>query len=126
MRAGDPLKPLQRRLEADTERIRSAQAIARAIIDGRKSQMPELGGKALAGEVGVALMGIKQALETLRLDAAAAVTELQEEITTGKEGVKRIREEAAAVRNAFAEIIGNERVATQAEAEKTARAGGGT
>ena len=46
-------------------------------------------------------------------DAAGAITELSSEIKNGNEGVKRIREETAAVRTAFAEILGNEHSETK-------------
>lgn len=77
--------------------------------------MPELGGKALQGELGVALKGLKKALEGLRMDAAGAVTELTQEIAAGKQGVKMIQDEARAVRDAFSEIVGNGGGAVDAE-----------
>jgi hypothetical protein len=70
--------------------------------------MPEIGGKSLGDQVRVGLAGLKKDIEALRLDAAGALTELATEVSNGKEGVKRIRAETAAVRSAFAEILGNE------------------
>jgi hypothetical protein len=70
--------------------------------------MPEIGGKSLADQVRVGLGGLKKEIDALKLDAAAALTELSTEVRNGNEGVKRIRSETAAVRAAFAEILGNE------------------
>lgn len=70
--------------------------------------MPEIGGKSLAQDIRVGLAGIKKEIEALRLDASAALTELVTEVQNGKEGVKRIRAEAADVREAFSTILGNE------------------
>jgi hypothetical protein len=70
--------------------------------------MSQIGGKSLADDVRVGLAGLKKQLDGLKLDAAAALTELSTEIKNGNEGVKRIREETAAVKAAFAEILGNE------------------
>jgi hypothetical protein len=77
--------------------------------------MPELGGKTLADQVRVGLAGLRQQLNELKLDAAGALTELTAEIQNGKEGVKRIRAETAAVKAAFAEILGNERAETKGQ-----------
>lgn len=74
-------------------------------------RVPEIGGKALAEEVRIGLGTLKQQLAELRLDAAGALTELSSEIQNGQAGVKRIREETAAVKAAFAEILGNEQAA---------------
>ena len=70
--------------------------------------MPPIGGKTLADELKVGLGGLKKQLEELRLDAAGALGELGAEIKNGQEGVRRIREETAAVKDAFGEILGNE------------------
>jgi hypothetical protein len=75
---------------------------------GGPKTMPEIGGKSLAEEVKVGIGGLRQQLAELKLDAAGALTELSTEVRNGKEGVKRIREETAAVKAAFAEILGNE------------------
>jgi hypothetical protein len=82
--------------------------LAKAIEEFGEKRMPQIGGKALADEVKVGLTGLKKQLDELKLDAAAALTELSTEIKNGNEGVKRLREETAAVKNAFAEILGNE------------------
>jgi hypothetical protein len=82
--------------------------LAKAIEEFGEKRMPQIGGKALADEVKVGLTGLKKQLDELKLDAAAALTELSTEIKNGNEGVKRLREETAAVKAAFAEILGNE------------------
>jgi hypothetical protein len=74
--------------------------------------VPELGGKALADQVRLGLIGLKKELDGLKIDAAGALTELATEVSNGKEGVKRIRAETAAVKSAFAEILGNEQAET--------------
>lgn len=74
--------------------------------------MPEIGGKSLADQVRVGLAGLKKDIDALKLDAAAALTELSVEVRNGQEGVKRIRAETADVRNAFGEILGNETIKT--------------
>ena len=63
-----------------------------AIAQFGEKPMPEIGGKSLATDVRVGLAGMKKQIEALRLDAAAAITELGAEITNGQEGVKRIRQ----------------------------------
>jgi hypothetical protein len=72
--------------------------------------MSQIGGKALADDVRIGMAGLKKQIDALKLDAAAALTELTTELKNGNEGVKRIREETAAVRAAFSEILGNEGV----------------
>jgi|GEM_PF-3367039 hypothetical protein len=74
--------------------------------------MPEIGGKSLAAQVRVGLAGLKKEIDDLKLDAAAALTELSTEVRNGKEGVKRIRAETAEVKAAFGEILGNEQAGT--------------
>ena len=91
---------------AFVETIEKSKALDR-LLSGEKS-MPEIGGKALGSFVRESFAGLKKELDDLKIDAAAAVTELSSEVKNGKEGVKRIREEAAAVKAAFAEILGNE------------------
>lgn len=70
--------------------------------------MPEVGGKSLADTFKSGLIGLKKELEALRLDASGALTELSSEVKNGNEAVKRIRAETAAVKSAFADILGNE------------------
>jgi hypothetical protein len=82
--------------------------LAKAIEEFGEKRMPQIGGKALASEVKIGLTGLKKQLDELKLDAAAALTEFSTEIKNGEEGVKRLREETAAVKAAFAEILGNE------------------
>jgi hypothetical protein len=82
--------------------------LTRAIEEFGDKHMPEIGGNSLAEQVKVGLGGLKKQLDELKLDAAAALTEFSTEIANGNEGVKRIRAETAAVKAAFAEILGNE------------------
>jgi hypothetical protein len=83
--------------------------LSNAILEfGGDKPMPEIGGKSLAEQVKVGLGSLRQQLAELKLDSAAALTELGAEIKSGNEGVKRIRAETAAVKAAFAEILGNE------------------
>jgi|HubBroStandDraft_3_1064219.scaffolds.fasta_scaffold908117_1 hypothetical protein len=62
--------------------------------------MTTIGGKSLADDVRIGLTGLKKQIDGLKLDAAAALTELSAELKNGNEGVKRIREETAAVKAA--------------------------
>jgi hypothetical protein len=87
---------LDRHLTAAIEQFRGAKTV------------PEIGGNSLADQVRVGLGGLKKEIEALKLDAAAALTELSTEVRNGNEGVKRIRAETAAVKAAFSEILGNE------------------
>jgi len=86
--------------------------------------VPEIGGKSLADQVRAGLGGLKKELEGLKLDAAAALTEMAVEIRNGNEGVKRIRAETAAVKAAFSEILGNEQADGGAEQQVPSAATG--
>jgi hypothetical protein len=77
--------------------------------------VPEIGGKSLADHVRVGLAGLKKDIDALKIDAAAALTELSTEVRNGNEGVRRIRAETAAVRAAFSEILGNQSDGDRAE-----------
>ena len=90
-----------------------AQAIQQINSSRGDRRMPEIGGKSLAESVRLGLAGLKKELDALKLDAAASLTELSTEIKNGQEGVKRIREETAAVKDAFADILGNEHVSSE-------------
>jgi hypothetical protein len=79
--------------------------LARSI---KEFAVPEIGGKSLADHVRVGLAGLRKDIDALKLDAAAALTELSTEVRNGNEGVKRIRAETAAVKDAFSQILGNE------------------
>lgn len=69
--------------------------------------MPEVGGKKFAGEFGVMLEGLRQDIAATRSGLAGAITELRTELQSGKEIEKAIRSEAADVRKAFSEVLGN-------------------
>jgi hypothetical protein len=75
---------------------------------GGQKHMPEIGGKSLASDFKITLAGLKKQMDELKIEAGGALTEMATEIKNGQEGVKRIREETAAVKAAFAEILGNE------------------
>jgi hypothetical protein len=105
-----PSEKLDRHLAAAIDEGRAITAFVNK-IHGVK--MPELGGKSLADQVRVGLGGLRKQLDELKIDTAGALTELSTEIANGKEGVKRIREETAAVKSAFGEILGNESVSDQ-------------
>jgi len=105
-----PSEKLNRHL---TAAINEGRAVSAFVDKIRGVKMPELGGKSLADQVRIGLVGLRQQLDELKIDTAGALTELSAEIANGKEGVKRIREETAAVKSAFGEILGNESVSDQ-------------
>lgn len=70
--------------------------------------MPEIGGKKLAGELGAMLQDVRRLVDEVRLDVAGAATELASEIRGGKDVAKALRAEAAEVRKAFSEVLGNQ------------------
>lgn len=100
--------PLRAELDAWTHRLKIARLGIAAGKQIARNDMPEIGGKSLAADVKIGLAGLKQEIAELRMSAAGAITELKSEIVNGKEGVKRIQAETAAVKDAFAEILGNE------------------
>lgn len=81
---------------------------ARRILDEvEAAAMPEIGGKRLAGELGGMLADVRKMVDEAKLGLAGAVTELVTEIKSGKEVERAIRAEAAEVRKAFGEVLGN-------------------
>ena len=70
-------------------------------------EMPEIGGKRLSGEFGSMIAGVHKLMDETKLEIAAAVTELTEEVRGGKQVAAAIRQEAAHVRNAFGGVLGN-------------------
>lgn len=92
----------------------TAKAIAGAL------NMPGLGGKTLGEEIRVLLLGAKKQIEDLKTEAAGAVIELVNEIGTSKGAVKSIREETAALKAAFADVVGNGEPAATGTANPTA------
>lgn len=100
----------ERRAEVAEQQRKLQQHLDSAIAEfgnGRGRVMPTLGGKSLAEDMRVSFASLRKAIDDLKVDAAAAVMELTSEITNGKEGVKAIRAEAAAVKAAFTDILGN-------------------
>lgn len=100
----------ERRAEVAEQQKKLQEHLDSAIAEfgkGRGRVMPTLGGKSLAEDMRVSFASLRKAIDDLKVDAAAAVMELTSEITNGKEGVKAIRAEAAAVKAAFADILGN-------------------
>lgn len=69
--------------------------------------MPEVGGKKLATEFGGMLAGVRKMVDEAKLGIAAAVTELVTEVKSGKQVETALRAEAAEVRKAFGEVLGN-------------------
>lgn len=69
--------------------------------------MPEIGGKRVASNVRIGLLGLKKRLAALDDNTASALNELDSAITEGEQGVKQVLAEAAEVRSAFSEITGN-------------------
>jgi hypothetical protein len=70
--------------------------------------MPEIGGTKLAAELKTGLAGLKKGIDELKLDLAGALSEFSSEMNNGREVAKRIRKEAADVRSAVSELLGNE------------------
>jgi hypothetical protein len=77
---------------------------------GPRKPMPEVGGKSLASELRTGIAGLKRGVDELKLELAGAVSEFSVEMQNGKEAAKRIRAEAADMRQAVSEILGNENV----------------
>lgn len=71
------------------------------------SIMPEIGGKKLAGNFREGMASLRKQLDDMHLEVASAITELQGEVAAGKEVAKQIRSEAADVRAAFGDVLGN-------------------
>lgn len=69
--------------------------------------MPDVGGRKLAGEFGNMLAELRKTMDETKLEIAAAVTEVQSELATGKEVAKALRAEADDVRQAFGAVLGN-------------------
>ena len=69
--------------------------------------MPEVGGKRLAADFGAMLADLRRGLDEAKTGIAKAIGELTAEVQSGKEIEKAIRSEAAEVRKAFGEILGN-------------------
>lgn len=70
--------------------------------------MPEVGGKRLAGGLTSSLAGLRKMMETTQVSIAAAVKELQIEISRGDTVVKAIQDETRAVKAAYDEVLGND------------------
>ena len=69
--------------------------------------MPEVGGKRLAADFGAMLADLRRGLDEAKSGIGRAISELTSELESGKEIEKAIRSEAAEVRKAFGEILGN-------------------
>lgn len=69
--------------------------------------MPEAGGKKLAGEFGGMLADVRKMIDEAKIGIAGAITELVTEVKAGKQVERAIRDEAATVRKAFGEMLGN-------------------
>lgn len=88
--------------------------------------MPEIGGKRLAGDFGAMLADVRKMVDEAKLGIAGAITELSTEIQSGKEVERAIRAEAAAVREAFGSVLGNNPPADQEQPRPPTPPNGGT
>lgn len=70
--------------------------------------MPEIGGKSLAGDLRSALAGLRKVVDETKLEVAGAVSDVTVEVKNMKEVAKRLRAEANEMRQASAEMLGNE------------------
>ena len=70
--------------------------------------MPEIGAKSIADELKLGFAGLRSDLDALRTELASAVGEVATEIKSGKDVARRLREEAAHLRQATRELLGNE------------------
>jgi hypothetical protein len=69
--------------------------------------MPEVGGKQLAANFGSMLGDLRKLVDEVKAEVGAAVTELADEVRSGKDVAKAIRAEAAEVRKTFGDVLGN-------------------
>lgn len=78
--------------------------------------MPEIGGKKLATDFGSMMADVRKAIDDAKMTVAGAVHELKDEIATGaRNSAKAIRIEATAVRDGFAQLLGNGAPVDEAE-----------
>lgn len=78
--------------------------------------MPEIGGKKLATDFGSMMADVRKAIDDAKLTVAGAVHELKDEIAIGaRNSAKAIRIEATAVRDGFAQLLGNGAPVDEAE-----------
>lgn len=70
--------------------------------------MPEVGGKSLSADMRTGLAGLRKLMDDTKLEVAAAMTEFSGEAANMQEVAKRLRAEASEMRQASAEILGNE------------------
>lgn len=81
-------------------------------LKSKDGVMPEVGGKSIASEFRIGLLGIKKMAAELKLEVAGAVTEFITEAANIKEAASRMRGEAREMRAVAAEILGNEMAST--------------
>lgn len=82
----------------------------------KDGSMPEIGGKKLATDFGSMMADVRKAIDDAKLTVAGAVHELKDEIATGaRNSAKAIRIEATAVRDGFAQLLGNGAPVDEAE-----------
>lgn len=82
----------------------------------KDGSMPEIGGKKLATDFGSMMADVRKAIDDAKITVAGAVHELKDEIATGaRNSAKAIRIEATAVRDGFAQLLGNGAPVDEAE-----------
>lgn len=97
------------------DRSKPAGYTPQPLYDGAGNLMPEVGGKTLAHSLRTSLAGVRRVLDEAKLEVAGAVTEVTTEAKNMKEAAKRLRSEAADMRSASREILGNESAEVQAD-----------
>lgn len=81
---------------------------ARFILKKGTDDMPEIGGKRLGLNIKSALGGLRSDMATLNSEVEQAVKELRDVVAEAKAGVPQaLRAEAAGVREAITELLGN-------------------
>ena len=75
---------------------------------GQSDEMPEIGGSKLAEDFVSMMTEIREAIDEGKATVKAAVQELKAEIVTGSQtAATALRKEAAAVRQGFGVVVGN-------------------
>lgn len=110
----------------DTDEIRrlangvhALRLVRRLIEEGNK--MPEAGGKKLATDFGSMMADVRKSIDAAKTSVQEAVRELKTEITSGATKVaKALRVEATAVRDGYAQLLGNAEQEVAPETTQTA------
>lgn len=86
--------------------IAKSKELDRFLAAEGDSKMSNIGGK-FAGRLSDVMTGIQKAMDDVHKDITDAAVELHTEVAKGKHAAKAIRAEAAKVRTAMTEIMGN-------------------